>query len=46
MPHVHISGINAVVAALFMVVFFGGTHLLASSYPSATLSQAWFGLGF
>lgn len=46
MPHVHISGINAVITFLFVVASFGSLSLLASAYPDATASAAWRALGF
>lgn len=46
MPHVHFSGLHAGMIFLVVVAMFGSLHYLACSYPSATLSQAWLGLGF
>lgn len=46
MPHVHLSGIHAVGTILVIIAAFGSLHLLAASYPSSTLAQAWLGLGF
>jgi hypothetical protein len=43
-PHVHISGINAWLTFLFIVVAFGSLRLLAMSHPNNTLAQAWLAL--
>ena len=43
-PHVHVSGIQATVTFLFIVVAFGSLKLLAMAFPNATLSQAWLTL--
>ena len=45
-PHFHVSGTHGIVTALYMVVFFGSMHLLATSLPDKKLSQAWLSLGF
>lgn len=43
-PHVHISGINAWLTFLFIVVAFGSIKLLALSQPNNTVAQAWLAL--
>ena len=43
-PHVHVSGIQAMTTFLFIVVAFGSLKLLAMSHPNNTVAQAWLAL--
>ena len=46
MPTLNIGGMSGIVLVLYMVAIFGAFHLLALSFPDATLSKSWQALGF
>jgi len=46
LPVLRVSGVFAIVVALYVIAFFGSMHLLAISKPDSKLAQAWIGLGF
>lgn len=43
-PHVHLSGINALVTFLFIVAAFGSIKMFALSHPNNSAAQAWLAL--
>jgi hypothetical protein len=46
MPHFHLSGMQGVVLALYIIAVFGAAHLAASSAPENRVARAWLALGF
>ena len=46
MPSFRLGGMSGLILVLYMVAIFGALHLLALSFPDATLSKAWRSLGF
>ena len=46
MPTFNIGGMSGIVLVLYMIEIFGALHLLALSFPDATVSKSWRALGF
>ena len=46
MPSFNIGGMSGIILVLYMVAIFGTAHLLALSFPDATISKSWRALGF
>ena len=44
MPHVHLSGANALVTVLYVIAILGAAKLLAMSFPDNIVSQSWLTL--
>lgn len=42
--HVHISGISAIINALYVIVVFGVLHLLARRFEGHPFADAWLNI--